>query len=361
MKLELVIILMISLLLCSCREKKTEYVCTPCDLPCDTLIFTKPGICPHCNMKLVKKNTLIKESELQLNEIDIKTGSGVFLIDGGQGREEKSIRIYYHKPQSYSDSSKVLIVIPGAGRNGDSYRDSWIDASERYGVLVLSPRYSEEEYAFEDYHLCGLINESNFIECVEFNDSTNIAKLNEQLFSYEVNRNATDWIFDDFDRIFDLVVSSIESTQIQYDIFGHSTGGQILHRLAIFHPDSKVDRIIAANSGFYTVPNFDAELPFGINNTLVNEQDLKLSFSEKLVLLIGELDNKNEQGGTLLRSFSADKQGDDRLERGKYFYDASMNMATNIGALYNWEIKIVPNVGHDHEQMGNAAAVLLYR
>ena len=152
----------------------------------------------------------------------------------------------------------------------------------------------------------------------------------------------------------------IKTDQIQYDVFGHSAGGQILHRLAIFYPSSKVNQIIAANAGFYTLPDLETTLPFGVKNTTIDTQNLQLSFTKNLTLLIGELDNEQEQGGTLLRSVSADKQGIHRLARGQFFYDFSKNVAEEMKANYNWKIKMVPNVGHDHEKMGKAAARLLY-
>ena len=311
-------------------------------------------------MKLIKKNEVIDESKLTINEVTIKTGSGVFLMEGGQSNKEKNIKVYFHQPRNYSKHSKILIVLPGAGRNGDSYRDAWIEASEKYSVLVLSPMYSETAYPFEAYHLGGLIKESNIRETVEFLEGTNIAKLNETAFKFELNSNKTAWIFNDFDRLFNLVSDHIETTQTQYDIFGHSAGGQILHRFAIFHPTTKANRIIAANAGFYTLPDLDKALPFGVKNTSITTTDLQLSFANKLTLLLGELDNEAEQGGTLLRSVSADKQGMHRLARGQFFHNFSKNIAKEIGANYNWKIKIVPNVGHDHENMGKAAAKLLY-
>ena len=348
------------LLFFSCQNNSGEYVCTPCDLPCDKLSFSEAGICPHCNMKLIKKSEIIDIGELTVNEIYIEGGSGIFLIDGGDGNENKTIAIYYHRPENFRPDSKILIVLPGAGRNADSYRDAWVEESERYSVLILSPEYSEEEYGFGDYHICGIMKNINLEKCVEYVEGTNIAKLDEDEFNFDLNLNKAEWMFKDFDRLFDMVANSINSIQKNYDIFGHSAGGQILHRMAIFNPVSKADRIIAANSGFYTLPSTDFKMPFGIKNIGITEEDLKRSFANKLIIFCGELDNENETGGTLLRSETADKQGLHRLERGNYFFKFSNLKAEELGAEFNWEISVAPNVGHDHRAMGDAAAILLY-
>ena len=61
-----------------------------------------------------------------------------------------------------------------------------------------------------------------------------------------------------------------------------------------------------------------------------------------------------------MRSKTVDQQGLHRLERGQYFYDTSKKIATELDADFNWKINIVPNVGHDHRKMGDAAAKILF-
>ena len=344
----------------SCQGQSGDYVCKPCNQSCDQLLFHEPGNCTHCGMSLVKRSNLEKENLLVLNEIDVQPGSGVFLIEGGTAHKEKTIKVYYHRPERFNVDSKILIVIPGAGRNGDSYRDAWIVKSEKYNVLILSPMYPEEAYAFEDYHLGGLIYDLNLENSIEFVEHTNQAKLDEDKFTFKVNVNPNEWIFNDFDRLFDLVVAATNSSQSTYDIFGHSAGGQILHRMAILHQDSKADHILAANAGFYTLPDLTTELPFGIKNLPLSKEHLRSSFRKKLVILNGDLDNQDEQGGTLLRSVTVDRQGLHRLARGKYFHQESKAKAKEMGFDFNWKLKIVPNVGHNHEKIGDAAAKYLY-
>lgn len=358
--LSLFLIVFLTLLI-ACKQRSEEvYVCPPCDASCDSITFNKPGICPHCNMELVKQSSIIDISKLVLNEIELKTGSGAFVIEGGKHRTDKTIPVYYHLPEHFNNESKILMVIPGAGRNGDSYRDAWGEESEKYNVLILAPEYKEDLYPFEDYHLCGLLKESNIMETIEFSDISNIARLDEERFNFEINNQSEEWLFHDFDRIFDHVVNAMGYTQENYDLFGHSAGGQILHRMALFAEETKAATLIAGNSGFYTLPDSTKEMPFGMMGMDIGENQLEKAFSRKLVLLIGEEDNAEETGGTLLRSPTADKQGYHRLERGQYFYKFSKNKAEEIGVPFEWELEIVSGVGHDHELMGNRAAEILY-
>lgn len=41
------------------KVSKEVYVCTPCGYDCDKEEFTGSGICKHCNMKLVKRGTIV--------------------------------------------------------------------------------------------------------------------------------------------------------------------------------------------------------------------------------------------------------------------------------------------------------------
>jgi len=62
-KQQLVLVLLLAALSFSCNSKPEDYVCIPCDLECDALIFSKSGTCPHCNMALIKKADLEKMSQ----------------------------------------------------------------------------------------------------------------------------------------------------------------------------------------------------------------------------------------------------------------------------------------------------------
>ena len=96
MRLYYLLVLLLGALL-SCQDNTSDYVCKPCDLSCDALIFNAPGTCPHCSMDLVKKSELIPEKPLTINEIKIRNGSGKFIIEGGF-QKENTIVIHYYKP-----------------------------------------------------------------------------------------------------------------------------------------------------------------------------------------------------------------------------------------------------------------------
>jgi pimeloyl-ACP methyl ester carboxylesterase len=270
-------------------------------------------------------------------------GAGSFQIEGGFGHEEDSVTIHYYKPIDYNKNFKVLIVLPGGGRNGDGYRDKWIDLAEEYNLLILSPSYSEEYYPkVEDYNL-GRLSSSSFMTGGQ-----------KSSHSREL------WILDDFDRIFDIAVHRFGSSEEKYDIFGHSAGGQIAHRLALFNPDTKVNQIVAANSGWYTLADYNTEFPYGLKDVAITEDHLKVSFNSKLIILLGELDNEHETRGHLRTTELANRQGSGRFARGHFFFEKAREQAEEIGSMFLWQKKTVKGVGHSSTKMSLAAAELLY-
>lgn len=334
-----------------------RYVCPPCyhvENILTTEEYVHNGQCHVCGMNLIENSRLLPPEALALNP-----GSGNYLLQGRPTGSDKTIRVFYHKPEGFHVDSPILLVIPGAGRNAWSYRDNWISTSERYGVLILSPEFAERHYDFAAYHLGGVVTNFDYRNA-QVSERPNRYRLKDEDILFDVVDEPERWTFKDLDRIFNSAVAATGSQRTRYDIFGHSAGGQMLHRLAIFLPNSNADRIIAANSGSYTLPVHDVGLPFGLKDTPITEDDLTRSFAANLVLLIGEEDNEQEMRGTMLHTPLVDQQGLGRLSRGQYFYRVSRERARELSVPFNWQLEIVEGVGHDNRAMGKAAALILY-
>jgi hypothetical protein len=310
-------------------------------------------------LTLLTSCTPVKDNRLDL---DLEKGSGFYVIPLGPENLKENIEIYYYMPPQFNGETSVMIVIPGAGRNANDYRDSWIESANKYNLLVLSPSYPEKSYDFAAYHLGGIVDELELknpkVERVDGRISK--YRMNDEDIQFSFVKNKLEWIFDDFDLIFSSVKPIIGNKQTNYDLFGHSAGGQILHRFAIFKSNSMANRIVAANSGFYTLPDASVRFPFGTDGTPVSQKDIQKSFASKLVVLLGESDDKTEKRGTMLHTLSADAQGLGRFERGRYFFSQSQELAKLAKTPIDWQLKSVEGVGHDYRKMGVAAAELLY-
>ncbi|QJB32434.1 DJ-1/PfpI family protein [Chitinophaga oryzae] len=106
-------LLLLMFLLAPCllfAQGKTDYVCPPCG-PCDTLVFHQPGKCPHCGMKLIKKDTLQKRISvcfLLYDDIEILDFAGPLEVFADAGF--KVFTVAKHKQPVISQG--VLKVLP---------------------------------------------------------------------------------------------------------------------------------------------------------------------------------------------------------------------------------------------------------
>lgn len=331
------------------------FECPPCGCKMDDVVFNAPGRCPDCGMILQP----VIDAQLGFAPDELPVGAGIFGLSGSQS---KRFIVHYFRPANFTNASPVLLVIPGAGRNSAEYRNAWLAAAVQKGMLIASLGYPEEDYDFAAYNMGGLVRNLSFNapEVVQTSRNARTVSLDDADIIFELNPDSNSWLFNDFDTVFDQIVAASGSTQQNYDIFGHSAGGQILHRMAMFHQESKARRIVAANAGFYTLPLFNQTLPTGIKETVLNEARLSDAFAKRLIIMLGENDNGDAAGGTLLKTPRVNQQGPGRLQRGEHFFDLAAEVARRSNTMLNWDILRVPDVGHDFEAMSLAAAGVLY-
>lgn len=268
-------------------------------------------------------------------------GTGVYTFSGFAPLADKPIKVYYHVPASADSESPALIVFHGNGRDAKDNRDEMVSLSNSRGFVLLVPEFSTEYYPGSDEYHMGNI----FVD----GDNPSAATLNAE----------EDWTFSVIDPLFDDFKSRSDLSTNVYDVFGHSAGGQVAHRFFFFKPDAKVDRVISASSGWYTVPDFDIEFPYGFGEAPITEEILKELFSRKLTIMIGE-DDTDPNSFALRHNEFADAQGLNRYDRAVHFYSESQAFALELGVSYKWQFKVVANAGHDFSATSSNAVALLY-
>lgn len=337
--------------------KSNTFVCPPCGCSMDENLFDRPGLCSACNMVLMPR---ISHS-LGHQPSGLKSGAGRFTLEGRTVSKESRITVDYFLPRDVGKATGCVIVLPGAGRNSDTYRNMWLPAAYEKELLVLALSYPESPYDFAAYHMGGLIRDLSLHGAKRSKKGrTTIIEIDDADMEFNVNPDTASWLFNDFDRVFEFVTQRLQIGPAGYDLFGHSAGGQLLQRMALTHGASKAQRIVAANAGFYTLPNLHESLPTGLSGLGITEQELDRAFSQRLILLLGEQDDSPTAGGTLLLSDKVNQQGLGRLQRGKHFFNVSAGIARARATEFNWVMQTVPNVGHNGYRMSQAAAHLLY-
>jgi hypothetical protein len=270
-----------------------------------------------------------------LYALQLNTGSGSFVFI--TPLEKKQIRVWYYKPEKFAKTSQIVFVMHGVKRNGQKYRDVWACHAKAKNFLLLVPEFSEKYYpGSAGYNLGNIFSLSG-------------KQHDRKLWSYTVIEN-----------IFDLVKTLSGSPASAYSIYGHSAGAQFVSRLVMFLPQARVKKAIAANAGWYTMPDDDQFFPYGLKG-LGPEivKNVSLSFEKNLFIILGSLDT-DENHRHLRKTGQAMKQGKHRLARGHSFYKKAQKHAQKENVQFNWKLREIMGAGHSNSKMSGAAVELLH-
>ena len=262
----------------------------------------------------------------------VPIGKSSFEFIDQQGDPTRPVTVWMFIPADCLPDCPVQYVFHGVERNGETYLDHWIALATAGRFMVVAPEFSRRHYPQDtDYNLGRVLDESD----------------------------PRKWAFAVPDHLFDYLKARLQLRADTYQAFGHSAGGQFVHRWLLFQPDNHASSIIAANPGWYTMPVWDPEqttfsFPFSLIGSPLGQQRLHEALARRFTLMLGERDT-NPQHKYLNRSPGAMAQGAHRFERGQTFFAAARAAARQLGAALAWDLVIVPDAAHDNAAMAKAA------
>ena len=271
-------------------------------------------------------------SGLLLSAVLAQVAIGAERLSAGAGRFEvahagKTIPVWYYLPSGAGPETPVLIVMHGVNRDADRYRDEWLPHAKQYGALLLAPQFSKELFPGEEgYNLGNTLDE------------------NKRPVSRE------QWSFSFIEPVFDAAKKATGNRSSRYFLYGHSAGAQFVHRFLYFVPQARVAKAVAANAGWWTLPDRAVDFPYGLRGSAVNEAALATMLGRPLVVLLGTEDT-DPNHVHLRRTPEALAQGPHRFARGHFFYKGGQTAAAKPGVPFGWQLATVPGVGHSDKGM----------
>jgi hypothetical protein len=247
------------------------------------------------------------------------------------GDRQRRITVWYYRPANVALDAPVVFVMHGTSRTAKNYRKYWIPESERHGFILLVPEFSREQFPGGSYSSGNVTGR----------DATNYPE--------------SQWTYTAIEDIFDAVRGANGFTAPTYDIYGHSAGGQFVHRLVFFKPGARYRVAVAANSGWYLMPDFGAVYPYGLSGSGIGKSQLAHALGRRVVVLLGG-DDSDPDHPQLRRTPEAMRQGANRLERGHAFFERAKRAAAEMQIPFNWSIAMAPGVAHSNAQMAPYAA-----
>jgi poly(3-hydroxybutyrate) depolymerase len=250
----------------------------------------------------------------------LHAGEGVFDFTAWQG---PALRVHYSLPEAADRQTQILFVMHGRSRDADRYLREWRDIARGERLLLLVPELDEAHFPGVLYSYGGMLSSEGEPRPREL------------------------WTFNVVEKLFDDVRRRTGNRSDTYWLFGHSAGGQFVHRFVLAMPDARYSRAIAANTGWYTMPVFEAIFPHGLHDSPIDREMLARALGRSLTVLLGTADN-DPNHKSLNRDPGAMTQGPHRLSRGQSFHAAARVQAKALGVTFNWRLELAPGVAHSN-------------
>jgi len=267
--------------------------------------------------------------------IRIGEGTGSFEFVDARGDPSKHMMVFTYLPRGVDPkTARIVFVMHGHGKNAEGYRDVWVEHADKYRFMVVTPLFDQAQWGGGEYSYSSVEGRDGDVH------------------------DPSLWSFNVIEHLFDAIKADTGNQSARYFIYGHSEGGQFVHRLVLMLPDARYEKAVAANAGWYTMPRFDVRFPFGLGNSPVSRESLRKSLGRNLVVLLGELDT-DPNHKELNKSARAEAQGATRWDRGHAFVKTAELAAQELQTPLAWRLRTVPNEAHQNSRMSKAAAAVL--
>jgi poly(3-hydroxybutyrate) depolymerase len=248
---------------------------------------------------------------------------------------DQTLYLHSARPSQYDPRTPLLFVHHGVGRNGAVYRDYWLPLAEENNLLAIAIEFPEESFPdYLRYHFGNLHNEDGTPNPRE------------------------KWTYGIVPRLFGSLRESGITQRECYRLFGHSAGGQFVHRMLSFGFRERVAAAVCANAGTFAMPDLAIPWPFGLGETELMTETLIPVLNFPLTIMAGTNDTKTT-GRYFPKGQRSMRQGETRYHRAHNYVRLGHDAANSLGTHCAWTVIDVPGVGHDGHGMSIAAAPVL--
>ncbi len=245
---------------------------------------------------------------------------------------DRPLLLECHRPATHTPDKPLVFVQHGMTRNGDEYRDAWIPVADRHGLLIVAITFPGPAWFGSGPYNNGHVRA----------DDGGVRP--REAWSYAIPG-----------RVFALLRAAGVTTREKAYLWGHSAGGQFVHRLLPTQPHAMFEAVGAANSGWYSMPTLDRAFPEGLGGIGLTWDDVVALLAWPLVIFAGDCDIETG-ADNLPKDAAAMQQGPHRFARAQYYLERGRAEAAARGVTCNWRLVVVPGVGHDGAAMSAFAA-----
>ncbi len=265
--------------------------------------------------------------------------------------KKHKLNAYFYLPSQFNSNTPIIFVIHGTRRNALDYVKNFAPIAERNSMVIITPEFSKKYYP----------------KSIDFTLGVDKNEFFGKKYSTKQWKKPQNYLYNEIEHLFDGFKQKYKLNTCAYYLYGHSAGGQFIHRMVTFLPKARIIRAVAANSGWYTftkqqVNNINYYMPYGLVNSPINNQGLAQSFKQKLIILVGEKDTDTPRESKYVRGTKeAMSQGKNRYTRAFKYFETAKNKAHNINTKFDWQLAVVPKANHNSRKISPTAAWYLFK
>jgi pimeloyl-ACP methyl ester carboxylesterase len=253
-----------------------------------------------------------------------------------KGRPDRPIRVFTYRPKKCDSTCPIVIVLHGAKRDAYPFMKEWGSVADLHNVIVVGPQFEDRHWPKAAAYNAGDVKEQPDRE---------------------------KWAFAAVEHLFD----EVRDGQKDYVLFGYGAGAQFVQRMAIYRPDNRARVIVAANPGWYTMPEWRKEkekaykepYPYSMVDSPAGEAELRSALPKRLVLIVNEKGEGPDEEASEKRG-EVVKQGESRVDRAENFIKAATAASQELGVKLAWELNEAPEKVNDPASAGDYAAEVVF-
>jgi hypothetical protein len=272
----------------------------------------------------------------------VPSGRWSFVFTDQKGRADRPIRVFTYRPKQCDSKCPIMIVLHGAKRDAYPYMKDWASVADDHKMILIGPQFEDRHWPKAAAYSAGDV---------------------------KGQPDREKWAFAAIEHIFD----EVRDGQNDYVLFGHGAGAQFVQRMAIYRPDNRARVMIAANPGWYTMPEWRKEkdkdgkerqfiqpYPYSMVESPAGEAELRAALQKRLVLVVNDKDPVVTDDEGLEKGDPVKKQGESRMDRAENFIKAATAAAQELGVKLAWELNEAPDKVNDIFTMGEYAAKTVF-
>lgn len=279
--------------------------------------------------------TIYHLSRRKKSDVHLPAGESLYFLPEKKGATKEQIPVYYFRPPTWTEENPVFIAFSGYTRNAKGFAKRLESLAVKYNMVIACPEFSTTKYPGACCYQEGNMTDAD--------DVTGTIQPRKK------------WNFDTIDRLVEAVRQRCHAKG-KVLLFGHSAGGQLMHRYSLFSEGASCDVILCANAGWFTMPDRQTPFPYGIQNLDISDRELMRAFSRPVIMLMGSLDTSREK--PFRDTKEADAQGLTRMERCQNYFHTCEAKAKELHVPFCWQMDVVDGAAHEGGKMAEGAMKL---